>query len=262
MDINIHTSNSGQQFILASELHQRLNITTPLRIWFPRMIDYGFQEGVDYTLIIKEKVISYKNVRNSRGRKGIDWEISIDMAKNIAVVQKSPEGMEIRNYLLNLDKQVNNGELINKEQAAFLLDLASVLGYVSLQTKFEKSHYKVYGKPNSWWRYRADLLGYSTQSLQQEIAAIGKKYRNQRQALTHLDPLEIIRMGVIDFFAAMGKSPSYSQNMGNMAKQMAPKLDILMYDDTKKDAIDFRPIHEKKKVEKFINLKGQQLQIF
>lgn len=46
------------------------------------------------------------------GRPSTEYEISIDMAKQICMIQRSPEGKQIRQYFLDLEKAWNTPEQI------------------------------------------------------------------------------------------------------------------------------------------------------
>lgn len=103
----IMSVNFDTQTVSARELHNRLNIGTPYHKWFPRMCDYGFVENSDY-------VVTDKNVRNSNGGKQTvkDAEITVDMAKQICMLQRTPEGREVRQYLIDLEKAWNTPEQV------------------------------------------------------------------------------------------------------------------------------------------------------
>lgn len=103
----ILTVNSDTQTVSARELHERLNIGTPYHKWFPRMCEYGFEENADYT-------VTDKNVHNSNGGKQTikDADISIDMAKQICMIQRTPEGKRCRQYLIDLEKAWNTPEQV------------------------------------------------------------------------------------------------------------------------------------------------------
>ena len=193
--IKVHKNEKGEKFVIASELYQKLGITTPLRKWFPRMVDYGFDEGNDYFR-------ADKKVRAEKGGTQIakDWHITLDMAKHIAMVQRTPDGKAIRNYLLNLDKEVQNGAYFNHDQTIALLDIAKVAGYTSIQKEMERKHQKLHGMKYEWWNYRAKLLGFSADDLRTAMQKVNKKYKNQRQALMALDKYELSRVMTIDLF--------------------------------------------------------------
>ena len=92
--------------VSARELHEALGIHTIFRQWFPRMCEYGFMEGLDYTKIYQKK-------EGSRtGQIEVDYEISMDMAKHICMMQRTREGMECRQYFIDLERAWNSPENI------------------------------------------------------------------------------------------------------------------------------------------------------
>lgn len=95
--------DTEKQTISARELHVNLNIDTPFSKWFPRMCEYGFEEGSDFWTKMSE---------STGGRPAMDADISIEMAKEICMIQRSPEGKKVRQYLINLEKAWNTPEVI------------------------------------------------------------------------------------------------------------------------------------------------------
>lgn len=95
------------QMVSARELHERLNIKTKFATWFERMLEYGFSEGEDYS-------ICYPNLGSEKqgGQNKTDYKISLDMAKHICMIQRTDEGKEIRQYLIDLEKAWNTPEQI------------------------------------------------------------------------------------------------------------------------------------------------------
>lgn len=118
--IPVYDTDTGEKVVLGRELHERLKIKTPYHIWFPRMVEYGFVDGTDY-------FTENKNVHREDGRKmpqvQIDHIIKLDMAKHIAMIQRTPEGMEIRQKLIDLEKNVavNQFAGLSKELQAILV---------------------------------------------------------------------------------------------------------------------------------------------
>lgn len=118
--IPVYDTDTGEKVVLGRELHEKLKIKTPYHIWFPRMVEYGFVDGTDY-------FTENKNVRREDGRKmpqvQIDHIIKLDMAKHIAMIQRTPEGMEIRQKLIDLEKNVavNQFAGLSKELQAILV---------------------------------------------------------------------------------------------------------------------------------------------
>lgn len=98
------------QTVSARELHEKLKIKTAFKDWFPRMAAYGFEEGEDFNALKNERV-QIEGTREVK-REVVDYNISISMAKQICMIQRTPEGKKVREYLINLEKAWNTPELI------------------------------------------------------------------------------------------------------------------------------------------------------
>jgi anti-repressor protein len=94
----------GNQTVGARELHSKLEIDTPFRLWFPRMCEYGFAEGKDYT--------PYKFVHPQNQQEITDYRLILSMAKEIAMIQRTDQGRAIRQYLISVEEAWNTPELI------------------------------------------------------------------------------------------------------------------------------------------------------
>lgn len=93
------------QTVSARELHEKLHISTRFNDWFPRMCEYGFTAGVDF-------YSKMSKTNEKGGRPATDYDVTIDMAKQICMIQRTPEGKKVREYLINLEKAWNTPELI------------------------------------------------------------------------------------------------------------------------------------------------------
>lgn len=122
--IPVYDTDTGEKVVLGRELHEKLKIETPYAKWFNRMTEYGFTAGEDYA------EVSDKKVQNPLGgRPSANHILTLDMAKHIAMIQRTPEGMEIRQKLIDLEKNVavNQFAGASKElQAIFVLDNRSM----------------------------------------------------------------------------------------------------------------------------------------
>ena len=97
--------DTDQPTVSARELHEKLNIGTKFTTWFERMKDYGFSEGNEFFPKLGE-------TSEQGGRPQTDFQISVDMAKQICMIQRSPEGKMIRQYFIDLEKAWNTPEQI------------------------------------------------------------------------------------------------------------------------------------------------------
>lgn len=96
-----------QPTVSARDLHEQLNIGTQYTKWFERMTEYGFAETMDYKAISQKRLTAQGNETTY-----IDHQISIDMAKQICMIQRTPEGKECRQYFIDLEKAWNTPEQI------------------------------------------------------------------------------------------------------------------------------------------------------
>lgn len=118
--IPVYDTDTGEKVVLGRELHEKLKIKSRYNDWFANMSAYGFKENVDYSSFTKNLV---------NGGRSIEHILSLDMAKHIAMIQRTPEGMEIRQKLIDLEKNVavNQFAGASKElQAIFVLDNRSM----------------------------------------------------------------------------------------------------------------------------------------
>lgn len=91
----------------ARELHEFLGVSTRYNDWIKRMVEYGFNENTDYQAITQKRVTAQGNETSF-----IDHEITLDMAKEIAMIQRSDKGKEVRQYFLELERRWNSPEAV------------------------------------------------------------------------------------------------------------------------------------------------------
>lgn len=89
--------------VLARELHDFLEVKTAFKDWFPRMCEYGFSEGIDFSSFLRE---------SSGGRPAQDAQITIEMAKEICMLQRNERGKQARQYFIQLEKDWNSPEFV------------------------------------------------------------------------------------------------------------------------------------------------------
>lgn len=92
-----------QPTVSARDLHEALEIKSKYADWFKNMSAYGFVENMDYFTFSK-------NLEN--GGRTIDHNISVDMAKQICMIQRSEKGKLYRQYFVDLEKAWNTPEQV------------------------------------------------------------------------------------------------------------------------------------------------------
>lgn len=98
----------------ARELHEFLEVSTRYNDWFKRMSEYGFDENIDYQAITQKRVTAQGNETTY-----VDHEITLDMAKEIAMIQRSEKGKQARQYFLELERKWNSPEFVMNRALEF-----------------------------------------------------------------------------------------------------------------------------------------------
>lgn len=88
------------------QLHEALDVKTKYADWFNRMIDYGFAENQDFLLLKNEQQTG------RGGHNKVDHIIKLDMAKEIAMIQRTERGKQVRQYFIQVEKDFNSPEKI------------------------------------------------------------------------------------------------------------------------------------------------------
>ena len=94
---------SEKPTVSGRELHALLEIETRYNDWFPRMCEYGFHEGKDFCPILS---------KSSGGRPGTDHAVTIPMAKELCMLQRTAKGKQCREYFINCEEAWNSPDKI------------------------------------------------------------------------------------------------------------------------------------------------------
>ena len=109
---NKEVGNETIQTASARELHKFLEVTERFSSWMERQFQYGFEEGVDY--------LGCKVFNTQANQELQDYYLSLDCAKEIAMLQKSDKGREARRYFIECEKQLK--QAVSPKQK-FLLNI-------------------------------------------------------------------------------------------------------------------------------------------
>ena len=85
------------------ELHAVLGVATQYKDWFPRMCEYGFIEGRDFSSILSE---------STGGRPSTDHTLSIPMAKELCMLQRNEQGKKFRQYFISVEDAWNSPDKV------------------------------------------------------------------------------------------------------------------------------------------------------
>ena len=101
--IPINMNDPERITVSARDLHEFLEVGAAYKDWFPRMCEYGFEEGKDFCSFLSE---------STGGRPKHDAEITIDMAKELCMLQRNEKGKQARQYFIQLEKDWNSPERV------------------------------------------------------------------------------------------------------------------------------------------------------
>lgn len=129
------TDNNGVQAVMGRDLHQFLEVNTRYDIWIDRMIEYGFTSEIDYV---------QKSTQSEKLRGGTikDHIISLDMAKEISMIQRTDKGKKARQYFIECERQAKEktNTLSGKElMAAALIEAQATMKELENTTKKQQA---------------------------------------------------------------------------------------------------------------------------
>ena len=104
--IKINTSNPERPTVSGRDLHEMLEVETPFSKWFPRMCEYGFIEGEDYQTFLSDRSDGLP------GKPRTDAQLTIPMAEEICMLQRTEKGKECRQYFIKIKEAWNTPEMI------------------------------------------------------------------------------------------------------------------------------------------------------
>ena len=96
--IPIQRSAGGRDVVSARLLWQFLEVGTEFARWMTRRIEeYGFQENADFSSILTE---------STGGRQASDYVLTLDMAKELSMVERNDKGQQARRYFIACEKML------------------------------------------------------------------------------------------------------------------------------------------------------------
>ena len=122
-DIEI-IKNKGFDVIDSKLLHKELDVASYHKDWIRRRIDgYGFEEGTDF--------FAKQCSTLSGGSKRKDYLITLDMAKELCMLENNDKGKSTRKYFINAEKsfqKLNTLRLVGIETRKTLTDAINESG--------------------------------------------------------------------------------------------------------------------------------------
>ena len=204
-NITITDHKELQKAVSARELYEFLEIKEAFTDWIKRMIEYGFEESTDY-IVYQENLI---NLNPLGGRPSKNYFITVEMAKEISMLQRSEKGKEARKYFIECERQLKEQQLTipnfsNPYEAA----LAWAESYKREQLAIEerdiaiKTKSQINNKITATAMARASVETRRANKLADELG-IGKKFKQVRAIEWLSDYFDI---SIVSFYSQFGKA--------------------------------------------------------
>ena len=120
--VAVETNENGNPVVDGRELYEFLQVKTAYKDWFPRMVGDGFIEGVDFCSKMSE---------STGGRPAINHALTVDMAKEISMIQRNECVKLARQHFLTIEKRWNNPEQVMARALAIADKIIAELSYLS-----------------------------------------------------------------------------------------------------------------------------------
>ncbi|MDU2293857.1 MAG: phage antirepressor KilAC domain-containing protein [Clostridiales bacterium] len=101
----IINQDDGRIAVSGRTLHEFLEVKTRYNDWFKRMVDYGFEENKDFGAIAQKRVTAQGNETVYQ-----DHVLTLDMAKELSMIQRTDRGKQARQYFIAVEKEYNSPE--------------------------------------------------------------------------------------------------------------------------------------------------------
>ncbi|MEF4117682.1 antA/AntB antirepressor family protein [Escherichia coli] len=125
-------SNATALLVNARDLHTFLDVGKRFASWIvERIAEYGFVENQDFM------IISQAREKIGRGRPAKDYHLTLDTAKELAMVERNEKGRQVRRYFIECEKRLRQQETkVEKVLSGFM---PAIMEAIKLEDKKEYS---------------------------------------------------------------------------------------------------------------------------
>lgn len=174
--LKIDTSDAERITVSARDLHKALEVSTDFNHWFTRMCEYGFEAQKDFTTFLSE---------STGGRPSQDAQITVDMAKEIAMLQRTEKSKEVRKYFIQVEKEWNSPERVMARALTIANKTIETLKIENSEMKPKADYFDNLVERNLLTNFRdtAKELGLRQTDLINNLIEDGYVYRDQKSKL-------------------------------------------------------------------------------
>ena len=105
--VPVYETSTGEKVVYGSELHEVLGVRTPYKDWSTRRLnDIDAVENEDFEAA---------QIRAPSGQTKKDHIIKLDIAKEMAMLERNDKGKEVRRYFIRVEKKYKAASLATQE---------------------------------------------------------------------------------------------------------------------------------------------------
>lgn len=244
MDLEIRTSRKGTRVVKASDLHRALGLNdnhyqTNVRHWLKDVFE--FSDGIRKPQGMKD----YARDPKCKGDVVKEYYLCLELAKLIALSSKSKVKQAIATRLSKEADVFPDQVQLSATETLELLEQVKAMARISCQKAAETRHLAHYsrkrGSGDYWNHYRCEnIVGCTMADLKEQLRRRKTKVAAKaglRDLIFLVDAYDLIRIGIIDHYAALGNSLPYCQQLGGLAKELARQLRLEIVDDRQGDLL-------------------------
>ena len=181
--LKIDTSDAERITVSARELYQFLEATERFNSWFERMTQYGLVENTDYTTV--KKLTEVPNNGGVQIRELDDYQLTIDTAKQIAMLQRNEKGTRARKYFIQVENAWNSPERVMARALTIANKTIETLKIENSEMKPKADYFDNLVERNLLTNFRdtAKELGLRQTDLINNLIEDGYVYRDQKSKL-------------------------------------------------------------------------------
>lgn len=181
--LKIDTSDAERITVSARDLYEFLEATERFNSWFDRMKQYGLTEGEDFNPLKSLRVQTEGN--REVQREVDDYQLTIDTAKQIAMLQRNEKGTQARKYFIQVENAWNSPERVMARALTIANKTIETLKIENSEMKPKADYFDNLVERNLLTNFRdtAKELGLRQTDLINNLIEDGYVYRDQKSKL-------------------------------------------------------------------------------
>lgn len=248
MELPILTSKKGTKVIKSTVLHRALGLNDAhyqknIKRWLSDIYQFGGE--IRKPAGMTDYALSKQNI----GSLLKEYYFSIEFARLVALASRSKVKQAIANKLAREEEAYPQSVKLDADQMIKLLEQVKAMSRISCQLKAEDRHAQAYGRREGsmgyWNHYRAEMIGFRKEDVGQSLKESGINYPKRaslRDLIMRYDAQQLIRIGLIDYYASLGHPLAYAQEIGRIGYHLAQQMQMEVVDDRMGEQLFATPV--------------------